>query len=61
MNSCELTMAVTALANAFAAKLDSPEEIAAVASVFVLLGDAMAAISAQQILCLKQQEKNKPC
>lgn len=47
MNPCELTMAVTALANA----IDSPEEIAAAASVFVLLGDVMAAISAQQVLC----------
>lgn len=61
MNSCELTMAVTALANAISAKLDSPEEIAAVASVFVLLGDAMAAISAQQILCQTQQEKKESC
>ncbi|MDD5947215.1 MAG: hypothetical protein PUC41_05385 [Oscillospiraceae bacterium] len=59
MNSCELTMAVTAFANAIAAKLESPEEIAAVASVFILLGDAMAAISAQQILCQLQQDKEK--
>ena len=44
-------MAVTALANAIAEILDSPEEIAAAASVFVLLGDVMAAISAQQVLC----------
>lgn len=51
MNPCELTMAVTALANAIAEILDSPEEIAAAASVFVLLGDVMAAISAQQVLC----------
>lgn len=54
-------MAVTALANAIAAKLESPEEIAAVASVFVLLGDVMTAISAQQILCQTQQEKEKSC
>lgn len=59
MHSCELSMAVTAFANAIAAKLESPEEIAAVASVFVLLGDAMAAISAQQILCQLQQDKEK--
>ena len=39
MNSCEFTMAVTALANSIAAKLESPEEIVAVAFVFVLLGD----------------------
>ncbi|MBQ8724956.1 MAG: hypothetical protein IJY74_04705 [Oscillospiraceae bacterium] len=61
MNSCELTMAVTALANTIAGRLDSPEEIAAVASVLVLLGDAMAAISAQQILCRTQQENQKFC
>lgn len=59
MNSCELTMAVTALANTIAARLDSPEEIAAAASIFVLLGDALEAISAQQILCRSQQNERK--
>lgn len=58
MNTCEITMTVTALANAIAAQLDSPEEIAAAGSLFTLLGDAMAAISAQQILCKSLQDKN---
>lgn len=52
-------MAVTALANTIAARLDSPEEIAAAASIFVLLGDALEAISAQQILCRSQQNERK--
>lgn len=61
MNSCELTMAVTALANAIAGNLNSPDEIDAVGAVFVLIGDAMAAISAQQILCQSQQNKQPEC
>ena len=51
MNSCEFTMSVAALANAFACKLDSPEEISAVASVFIQLGYTMESIAAQQELC----------
>lgn len=61
MNPCELTMTVTALANAIAGKLDSPEEIAAAGSVFTLLGDALAAIAAQQVLCQSKQDKKMKC
>lgn len=58
MNPCETSMTVAALANAISCKLSSPEEVAAVAAVFVQLGDTMAAIAAQQILCDSRRENS---
>ena len=50
MNSCQLTTAVTAAANALACNLTN-EELSLLASVLVLLGDTLAAIAAQRALC----------
>ncbi len=50
-------MSVAAIANAIACKLSSPEEIAAVAAVFVQLGDTMETIAAQQALCISRKDK----
>ncbi|MGN0650075.1 MAG: DUF6774 domain-containing protein [Oscillospiraceae bacterium] len=58
MNPCEMTLTVTALANAIAAELESPEEVAAAGSLFTLLGDTLAAISAQQVLCRERQNQS---
>lgn len=50
MEGWELTMGVTALANGIACGL-SGEELNLAAALFTLLGDALAAISAQRALC----------
>ena len=57
MNSLELTAAVTALANAMAAKL-SAGELVLVAGVFVQLGDTLATISAQKALDEERNAEN---
>lgn len=49
MNSCELTAAVTALANAIACGL-SETELALTAAIFVQIGDTLATIAAQRAL-----------
>ena len=50
MNSCELTAAVTALANTLACSL-SNEKLTLLASVLVQLGDTLVTITAQRALC----------
>lgn len=61
MDPCELTAAVTAIANMIACRLDD-DELAVIASVFVQLGDTLAVIGAQRaIFCEKdkiQQNSN---
>lgn len=54
MNSINLTVTVTALANAFAYSLTT-EELALLASLFVQLGDTIATIAAERALCEKSQ------
>lgn len=55
MNSCQLTTAVTAAANALACNLTN-EELSLLASVLVLLGDTLAAVAAQRALCETKQK-----
>jgi len=50
MNSCELTAAVTAVANTLACKL-SNEELTLLASVLVQLGDTLVTIATQRTIC----------
>ena len=50
MNPCELTAAITALANTIAAGLTT-EEISLISSLFMQLGDTLATIAAQRALC----------
>ena len=57
MNYLELTMAVTALANAISCDL-SVAEIALVAGLFVQLGDTLATIAAMKSVC-EESEENK--
>ena len=45
MNALEITVAVTALANAIALDLNN-DELAVLASIFVQLGDTLATIAA---------------
>ena len=52
MDTCSLTVAVTALANAIAKGL-SPEEAALVGSLFIQLGDTLQTIVARDALCRK--------
>lgn len=52
MNPCELTAAVTAVANSLACKL-SDDELALLSAVFVQLGDTLATILVQKELCDK--------
>lgn len=50
MNSCELTAAVTAVANTLACKL-SNDELTLLASVLVQLGDTLVTIATQRTIC----------
>ena len=50
MNTCELTAAVTALANAIACG-KTADEIALIGTVFTQLGDTLQTIAAQKNLC----------
>jgi hypothetical protein len=50
MNACEITAAITALANAIACKLND-DELALVGAVLSQLGDTLDTIAAQRALC----------
>ena len=50
MNSCELTVSVTAVANALACKY-SNDELTLLASVLVQLGDTLVTIATQRAIC----------
>jgi hypothetical protein len=56
MNSCELTATVTALANGIACKL-SDDELAALSTVLVQLGDTLATIATHRTLCNNNLQK----
>ena len=56
MNACNLTAAVTALANTIACGLKA-EEITLLSSVFMQLGDTLATIAAHRVLCETQEQK----
>ena len=53
MNSCELTVSVTALANVLAAGR-SEEELSLLAAVLTQLGDTLATIAVQRSICGKK-------
>jgi len=57
MNFCELTMSVTALANAIACNL-STEDLDLFSAVLTQLGDTLATISAQRTRCENKQNKS---
>ena len=58
MNCCSQTAAVTVAALAAAiAEGRTPEEIAFLSSVFVLLGDTMATIAAADEMCAAKAEQ----
>lgn len=59
MKACELTMSVTALANAMACQL-SDDELDLAAAIFSQLGDTLATISVQRSLCERQKEEEQP-
>lgn len=50
LNSCELTFAITALANAIGCELND-DELAFLASVLVQLGDTLVTIVTRKALC----------
>lgn len=56
MNSCELTATITALANGIACKL-SDDELAALSTVLVQLGDTLATIATHRTLCNNNLQK----
>lgn len=56
MNSCELTATVTTLANGIACKL-SDDELAALSTVLVQLGDTLATIATHRTLCNNNLQK----
>ena len=50
MNACELTTSITAAANAIACGLNN-DELTLLASVLVQLGDTLATIATQRVIC----------
>ena len=52
MNPCEITAAVTAVANTLACKL-SNEELSLLAALLVQLGDTLVTIVTQRSICEK--------
>lgn len=58
MNSCELTFAITALANAIASNFND-EELGILSSAATQLGDTLATILAQRALCESLRNKNQ--
>lgn len=50
MNSCELTVYITALANAISGNF-SAEELSLLGSIFLQLGDTLTTISLQRSIC----------
>ena len=55
INSFELTVAITTIANAIACGLNI-NELALVAGIFVQIGDTLATIAAQKALCEETEE-----
>lgn len=56
MNACELTATIAALANGIACKL-SDDELAALSTVLVQLGDTLATIATHRTLCNNNLQK----
>ncbi|MBR5524687.1 MAG: hypothetical protein IKU51_05440 [Clostridia bacterium] len=54
MSPCELTAAVTAIANALACRL-TDAELSLLASVLVQLGDTLVTIVTQKALCCSKE------
>ena len=57
MNPCELTAAVTAVANTLACKMNN-DELSLLASVLVQLGDTLVTIATQRSIC-ENMNKNE--
>lgn len=58
MNACELTLSVTALANAISCQL-STDELNLIGALLTQLGDTLIVISAQRSLCDDSDDKKK--
>ena len=56
MDSCELTVTISALACCIADDR-SPEEIALISSIFVQIGDSLATMAAHHALCAPKDTK----
>jgi hypothetical protein len=56
MNVCELTATITAIANGIACKLTN-DELAALSTVLVQLGDTLATIATHRTLCNNSLQK----
>ncbi|MEA4831201.1 MAG: DUF6774 domain-containing protein [Oscillospiraceae bacterium] len=58
MNYCQLTMAVTALANALAGMLNE-DEISVLAALLTQLGDTLATINTHKEICEARHDDNE--
>ena len=58
MGSLELTLGVTAVANAIARGIPDDDALTLLSAVFMQLADTLATIAAQRALCGKGQEQN---
>ncbi|MBR5202089.1 MAG: hypothetical protein IKW45_02385 [Clostridia bacterium] len=56
MNACELTASITVIANSMASKM-TDEELAALSTVLVQLGDTLATIVTHRSVCNNQNGK----
>lgn len=57
MNACEITAAVTAIANVIFQKLND-DEVALLAAILVQLGDTLETMSVHNEICQNQIENN---
>lgn len=55
MNACELTAAVTAIANTIACRL-TDDELAVLSAILVQLGDTLALIGTQRAVCCNKNQ-----
>lgn len=55
MNACELTAAVTAIANTIACRL-TDDELSVLSAILVQLGDTLALIAAKRSLCCNKKK-----
>ena len=56
MNACELTASITLIANSIANKM-TDDELAALSTVLVQLGDTLATIVTHRSICNNQNKK----
>lgn len=58
MNTCELSIAITALANSIANSVDDNDQLSLLGAAISQLGDTLSTIAAQRSLCEKRKSNS---